>query len=116
MLLATTDLENLMLPGYATVTPGWAAGTGCGQGQDASHLHSCRALTGCPVRTPDGEIGHVRAPAGAPPVSWAGTTVSGLISVPASPGAQVLDAGPRPDHRPLARGLHKGTGGSHRPR
>ena len=54
------DHPHMMLPGYAEATPGQAAGPGPGHGRDESRLRSGRALTGCPIRVPEGEIGHVQ--------------------------------------------------------
>jgi hypothetical protein len=51
---------RMMLPGYAAATPGPAAGAGSGPCPDESRLRSCKALTGCSIRAPDGEIGHVQ--------------------------------------------------------
>lgn len=54
------DHPHMMLPGYAEATRWGASGAGAGGGRDESRLRSARALTGCPIRAPDGEVGHVQ--------------------------------------------------------
>ncbi len=51
---------HMMLPGYAAALPAPATGSAASPCQEVSRLHSCKALTGCPIRAPDGEIGHVQ--------------------------------------------------------